>query len=123
MTVDNAHDAVPLDSLPNRLVLARAYANHLSIREASMRCGIGRGSWQNWERGIHSPRHDDLLAIAEGLGVSLRWLTEGGPLPPAARPTRGRPLPRLDSNQEPADYRLLTVLADTPEIAATIAAA
>lgn len=109
MTVDSAQDGVPVDSLPNRLILARAFAGHLSIREAALRCGIGRGSWQNWERNIHSPRHDDLMAIAEGLGVSLRWLAEGGRLPPAVRPSRGRPndqLPRQDSNLEPADYRV-----------------
>jgi transcriptional regulator with XRE-family HTH domain len=73
--------AVPTDSFGNRLMLARAYAGHLSIREAADLCDIGRGAWTNWERGA---RPVDMLeiteAISEKLGVDREWLLFGGPL-------------------------------------------
>lgn len=71
---------IPEDTIANRLVLARKVAGNLSAREAAMRCGIGRGTWQNWEHGHPTPRLDDLRTIAEVLGVSFTWLVEGGPL-------------------------------------------
>lgn len=77
---------VPTDSIANRLILARHLAGHLSIREAAARCDIGRGAWQNWERGNSSPRINDVRAIADVLGVDLAWLANGGPLQPDGQP-------------------------------------
>jgi transcriptional regulator with XRE-family HTH domain len=77
---------VPVDSLANRLMLARALAGHLSIREAADLCGLGRGAWTKWERGT---RPTDLLEIvpiiAEKLDVDEAWLLRGGPLESATR--------------------------------------
>lgn len=64
-TVQEPTAGIPVDSIANRLILARHLAGHLSIREAAARCSIGRGAWQNWERGnsvgiadsFHATRH------------------------------------------------------------------
>lgn len=107
MTTQPAED-VPGDTIANRLMLARAHAGHISQRRASVICGVGRGTWPNWERGVYSPRVDDLRRIASGLGVNLQWLVLGGPLAPEQPDGGGGPandaLPRLDSNQKPAGY-------------------
>jgi transcriptional regulator with XRE-family HTH domain len=72
---------IPADTLANRLMLARALAGHISIREAADVCGLGRGAWTNWERGS---RPVDILEIvpiiAEKLDVDEQWLMWGGPL-------------------------------------------
>lgn len=84
---------VPADTLANRLMLARALAGHLSIREAAELCGLGRGAWTNWERGA---RPADVLEIvpliAERLDVDEHWLLWGGPLEgPRGRVVAKRP--------------------------------
>lgn len=82
---------IPADTLSNRLILARALAGHLSIREAASLCGLGHGAWTKWERGS---RPLDLLEVtaivAEKLDVDLEWLRFGGPL----EGPRGRPVTR-----------------------------
>jgi hypothetical protein len=82
---------VPADTLANRLMLARALAGHLSIREAADLCGLGRGAWTKWERGT---RPADVLEIvpiiAAKLDVDEHWLLWGGPLESA----RGREVRR-----------------------------
>lgn len=79
---------IPEDTIANRLMLAR---RHLSIRRAALQCGIGRGTWQNWENGVREPRLSELRQIADGLHVRFDWLAEGGPLA-NPKPSRG-PLP------------------------------
>jgi transcriptional regulator with XRE-family HTH domain len=80
--------AIPDDSYAHRLMLARAHAGHLSIREAAEKCGLNYASWANWERGARSRTMvDDADAIAEGLNVDRDWLLHGGPL---TRPDRKR---------------------------------
>lgn len=73
--------AIPADTFAHRLMLARAHAGHISIREAADRCGLGRGAWTNWERGA---RAVDIIEVAsvisEQLGVDRDWLLFGGPL-------------------------------------------
>lgn len=72
---------VPVDSLAHRLMLARAHAGHLTIREAAMRCGLGRTSWTNWERGKPIQHQDAVLdKIARHLNVNRKWLECGGRL-------------------------------------------
>lgn len=82
---------IPADTLANRLMLARALAGHLSIREAADLCGLGRGAWTKWERGT---RPSDVLEIvpliAEKLEVDEQWLMWGGPL----EGPRGRVIPK-----------------------------
>jgi transcriptional regulator with XRE-family HTH domain len=76
-----ARGGIPADTFANRLILARAFAGHLSIRDAAEMCRIGRGAWTNWEKGA---RPIDMLGtveiISEKLGVDADWLLNGGPL-------------------------------------------
>lgn len=88
MSTQHAERPVPLDTVANRLMLSRAHAGHMSIRQAADVTGLGRGSWQNWERGVSTPRVDHLKVIANALGVDLMWLAFGGPL---AAPQDGGP--------------------------------
>lgn len=86
---ERARRDIPTDSFANRLMLARAHAGHLSIRDAAERCGLGRGAWTHWEKGGVPV---DLLyvveVISEKLGVDPAWLLEGGAL--AEPETRSR---------------------------------
>ena len=112
---------IPADTFANRLLLARALAGHVSIREAAQMTGLNRGSWEGWERG-RRPRDilDAAQRIAEALDVDEQWLLVGGPLagprgvptnrtgrlnmryPTAAvRPTPGRPNSRPEPGQRP----------------------
>lgn len=72
---------VPPDTLALRLVIARVYAGHHNAASAALACGVKRQTWSNWERG-KPMRHAEALIphIAGTLGVSERWLREGGPL-------------------------------------------
>lgn len=90
MTADHVEiRGVPRDSIANRLMLARAEAGHISIREAALMCGLGRGAWQNWERGRSEPGVSTILLIAERLDVDGQWLALGGQLAAPTRPTPG----------------------------------
>src|SRR2546421_6139646 len=81
---------IPADTFANRLILARAYAGHLSQREAADLCGLGRGAWTNWERGARCRDLLDVVGkVSEKLGVDHDWLLFGGPLASGrARPIR-----------------------------------
>lgn len=82
---------IPVDSFGNRLMLARAHAGHISIREAADLCNIGRGAWTNWEKGARPVDVIDVVeVIAEKLGVDREWLLFGGQLSAADRRTRRR---------------------------------
>lgn len=101
---------IPADTFSNRLILARALAGHISIREACEVTGLNRGSWQGWERGLR-PRDilDAAQRIAEALDVDETWLLFGGPLAgPRGLPTKvQRTLPREypDQSVRPTDNR------------------
>lgn len=72
---------VPADTFGNRLMLARAQAGHISIREAAELCEVGRGAWANWEKGAQPESYEDLTTlIAERLGCDRDWLRHGGAL-------------------------------------------
>lgn len=91
--------AIPADTWGHRLMLARAHAGHLSIREAAEKCGIGRGAWTNWERGARPVDQVEVAEIiSERLGVDRDWLLFGGPL---ARPERGTRRGRLNAGSGP----------------------
>lgn len=80
---------IPADTFANRLILSRALAGHLSIREAAERCGLGRGAWQNWEKGARPDDYESLVdLIAERLGIDRTWLASGGGLTAANQQTR-----------------------------------
>jgi len=83
--------SIPQDTYAHRLMLARAHAGHLSIRDAAKKCGLNHASWANWERGTASRTLiDDAGAIAEGLAVDRDWLLHGGPLTGPDKPRRLR---------------------------------
>lgn len=85
---------IPADTYAHRLMLARAHAGNLSIREAAERAGLNYASWANWEQGTRSRTLvEDVQAISEALGVDRDWLMYGGPLtrvPPTQRDRHGR---------------------------------
>src|SRR5688500_6015770 len=87
----------PADTFSNRLLLARALAGHLSIREAAEVTGLNREAWRDWERG-RRPRDilDVCRRIADSMEIDHDWLLFGGPLAgPRGVPTeRRKPLPR-----------------------------
>jgi hypothetical protein len=89
-SADTQRGGIPADTLANRLMLARAHAGHLSIREAADLCEIGRGAWTNWEKGARPADIIDVATVvADKLGVDRDWLLFGGQLGQAeGRPTR-----------------------------------
>jgi len=93
-TTAAASGDIPADTFANRLMLSRAHAGHLSIREAADLCSLGRGAWTNWEQGA---RPQDLVevcqVISEKLHINFNWLLLGGPL----RSSSGRPTRRVGS--------------------------
>jgi hypothetical protein len=117
----------PADTFSNRLMLARALAGHVSIREACEITGLNRGNWTGWERGLR-PRDilDVCQRVAAGLDIDEEWLLWGGPLagpmgvpvtrepdvraeefrqaysPRAERPADTRPKVRVDRTHPPA---------------------
>lgn len=84
---DQRAGRIPADTFSNRLILTRALAGHLSIREACERTGLNRGNWQGWERGLR-PRDqvETCRLIAEAMDVDFNWLLFGGPLAGAQGP-------------------------------------
>lgn len=80
--------AVPEDTYAHRLMLVRAHAGHLSIREAAEKCGLNYASWANWERGARSRSMvEDAEVISDEFGIDRDWLLHGGAL---TRPSRIR---------------------------------
>jgi DNA-binding XRE family transcriptional regulator len=80
-----------MDTFGMRLMLARAYAGHISIRDAADLCGLGRGAWTNWEKEAKpSDKWETCEIISEKLGVDFEWLFHGGPLTPEPRRRRDR---------------------------------
>lgn len=80
---------IPVDSFAHRLMLARAHAGHLSIRESAELTGLGRGAWTHWEKGGMPVDMEYVVeVISEKLGVDPVWLLHGGAL--AEPETRSR---------------------------------
>ena len=98
---------IPADTLANRLMLARAQAGHISIREAADLCGVGRGAWTNWEKGAQPEYVDDLVdLIAEKLGCDRDWLRHGGALRPAEATENRKP--RWQRSHSPSTWKANT---------------
>jgi hypothetical protein len=81
---------IPADTFAARLVLARHHAGRLSIEKAADRCGLNSGNWVRWEDGaLPRDKVEVAEAVAEGLGMNLKWVLHGGPLLSGrGRPTR-----------------------------------
>jgi transcriptional regulator with XRE-family HTH domain len=107
---DAQRGRIPADTFSNRLLLSRALAGHISIREACERTGLNRGNWQEWERGR---RPQDILdvarTIADTLDIDFNWLLLGGPL----ENPRGRPV-RKSTERIAEDTPSYTALASRP---------
>lgn len=111
-SADTRRGGIPTDSFANRLMLARAFAGHLSIREAADLCGIGRGAWTNWEKGARPADIIDVATeVADKLGVDRDWLLFGGNLSqeggktPRRRKTSDKPCSRSDGRSDDAEPR------------------
>ncbi|MFE6733411.1 helix-turn-helix domain-containing protein [Microbacterium sp. NPDC057650] len=92
----------PTFGLRHRLVLAREVAelDQSALAEA---LGVSRQTVSNYERGFTAPRRAVLLAWAMATAVDADWLLTGNDeTPPTGDGVSGQ-LPRLDSNQQPAD--------------------
>lgn len=78
--------AIPADTFGVRLMLVRAHAGHITVKEAADRSGLNYGSWSNWERG-KMPRDvvDVVDAVAEAFDIDRDWLLRGGPLTSTSR--------------------------------------
>ncbi len=102
-----ATDGVPIDTFPIRLAVVRAVMGW-NYDQAARATGIGSETWRTWEKGRR--RCSDITTVAQQIaavtGLSIEWLVLGGPLasPPRPEGTVTDLLPRLDSNQQPADY-------------------
>lgn len=77
----NTTGRIPADTFSVRLMLARALAGHISIREASDLTGLNREAWRDWEHG-RRPRDiiDVCRRVADKLDVDFNWLLLGGSL-------------------------------------------
>lgn len=112
MTAQPEAGWIPEDTLADRLFRVRRKLG-LSQREAAIKTGIPYGSWQSMEDGRQARALDvKVTQISEALGVDRNWLMwgTGAPMPgqntTARTPVGARAaeqLPRLDSNQQPAD--------------------
>lgn len=69
---------IPADTFAHRLMLVRADAGYLTVKDAADRCGLNYGSWSNWERGS-TPRDllDVVQRISDALDIDYDWLLFG----------------------------------------------
>ena len=95
---------VPTITLPQRLRIAREHAGleQLALADVS---GVSRATISAAENGRTTPSRATISLIAFACGVSREWLATGrvNENPDPRGP--GQPLLRLDSNQQPSDYR------------------
>ena len=107
-TEHKATAVIPQWTLADRLRKAREMTGLDQIRFSEV-VGISRTSITNYEMGKREPRGLYLRAYAEATGVPIEWILTGEtPADSEKAPTangEGLPLPRLDSNQQPAGLR------------------
>lgn len=114
-----AHRWVPdTSTFGARLALIRQKKGW-NLKEAALACGLPSGSWREWELKNRDPRSMQHIVeqIADHTGCDDYWLMTGKDTPGGRphHPGGGLPkprqprslLPRLDSNQEPADCMLV----------------
>jgi transcriptional regulator with XRE-family HTH domain len=73
----------PPPNVAGRIRMARRFAD-LAQRELGVAIGVSRETVSHWERGLFPPTTDNILAIAEAVGVRPGWFLDGLP-PPRAR--------------------------------------
>jgi len=96
---------VPPIEVRHRLRIAREYAG-LEQNELAELIGVSRNTVGNAESGRGKPRQITLNAWALVTGVPVTWLMTGRAPQDGGNGTGiGLLLPRLDSNQEPPDFK------------------
>ena len=101
--------AEPQWTIADRLRKIRR-GTRMNRHDFAARLGIPEPRYGAWESGRNAPSGPDLVALAKRIemltGVPAAWTlgleTRNGPRPGW---DEGQGLPRLDSDQEPADYR------------------
>jgi transcriptional regulator with XRE-family HTH domain len=102
---------VPEFDISDRLRKALRYAG-VSVQEMAEELGMSRNSPGNYLNGRGVPDKRTLMVWALKTGVSYEWLATGKAQ--MRGPDGDGGLPRLDSNQEPADYEYALL---TPQFA------
>lgn len=95
MSTAIGHGEIPQIELPQRLLLARAYA-HLNQTELAGLMGVSRKTIANAESGVKTPLTMTLRAWAYATGVDENWLQTG------ETPTGNNP----DGGETPTDNGL-----------------
>lgn len=103
MSTALGHGDIPPIELPQRLLLARAYAD-LNQSELAGLMGVSRKTIANAEGGAKTPLAMTLRAWAYATGVDAHWL-ETGEAPTGNDPDGGGECPQPGSNRRPADYK------------------
>ena len=99
------------DDFGARLALVR-HRRKWNITEAARECGLPEATWRTWEKGSRPHDMEGVCrAIAKAAGVNYVWLISGevvgSPLGSEVKSDNGR-LPRIDSNDQPADLDVVT---------------
>ena len=103
MSTALGHGDIPPIELPQRLLLARAYAD-LNQSELAGLMGVSRKTIANAEGGAKTPLAMTIRAWAYATGVDAHWL-ETGEAPTGNDPDGGDECPQPGSNRRPADYK------------------
>lgn len=74
--MNDALDNVDAPTIGERIRLARKRAG-LNQAALAERLGVTQPAVANWESGVHDPRRVVLAKLADALGTSLDWLSEG----------------------------------------------
>ncbi len=99
---------IPVIHIGHLMRIAREEAG-FEVREMADRLDISTSTVIRYEKGRSRPKRLALKAWAEVTGVPLWWLESGMQGAPAPTPigvaagASAQELPRLDSNQQPAD--------------------
>lgn len=107
---------VPAIHVGWRMRIAREEAG-FEMRDFAELVGISTGTIINYEKGRTKPKRLALKAWSEITDVPVSWLEYGLAEAPSPTPVgaaisgaSGGKLPRMDSNHQPADYRVITSL-------------
>lgn len=84
----------------------------LSVQDMADELEVHRNTVSAWLNGRSRPKKTQLIAWALKTGLPYEWLAHGDGMEPGTDPDRAllhalaaALLPRLDSNQQPADYK------------------
>ena len=107
MSTSTEHMTVPEWDVVDRLHKSLREAD-MSVNEMALYLGVHRNTVSAWLNGRTHISGPALRAWAHRTEVNFKWLETGTPSPPNGD-DGALLLPRLDSNQQPFDYRPATV--------------